>query len=227
MTQLYDAIKSNALADAQAGDWPSVAATLNAPSVGVRNTELRTTRWLMQQFTTVVDQQTGATEADLVLGTLQQSTVPRVQAALQSMAADGIDLSDPQVQQMIPALGAAAGWSQDLIDRLLVAGFEQRSPAQIAGFGEVTAQQCADHWAAGQAIEAGTVTYDKRRVLLSLNSRPGSQNLSLIVTPIGDVGSVEIEGQRSTVVVQGSKATGAEKTLLNAVEAAVAAYLGA
>lgn len=122
MSRLIDLINQHALSAAQAGNWQTVASTLNALTTEVRDTTLRTGLWLMLQLPTVVNQQTGMTESDIVLGTLQQSTIPRVKAAYDSLVNGGIDLSDDQVQQMIPLLAAAANWPAGLADKVLQAG---------------------------------------------------------------------------------------------------------
>jgi hypothetical protein len=50
MVKLYDLIKINAADEAVSGDWVTVADLLNSPSVNQRITELRSSRWLMQNF---------------------------------------------------------------------------------------------------------------------------------------------------------------------------------
>lgn len=109
---LIQLIREHALQAAQAGDWQTVASTLNALTTEVRDTTLRSARWLMLQLE--------PTESDIVLGTLQQSTIPRVKAAYDSLVNGGIDLSEDQVQQMIPVL--AANWPAGLADKILEAG---------------------------------------------------------------------------------------------------------
>lgn len=135
---LINLINQHALAAAQAGNWQSVADTLNALTTEVRTTDLRTARWLMLQLPDVVDPQTGTTESDVVLGTLQQSTIPRVKAAYDSLVSDGIDLSDDQVQQMIPVLAQAANWPAGLADKILLAGRRIESVLSEA----TTANEC-------------------------------------------------------------------------------------
>lgn len=135
---LANLIREHAAELAQAGKWDAVAAILNAPTVEVRDSTLRTTGWLMQSLTAVIDPATGMTEADLVLGTLQRSTIPRVRAAYDRMSSIGLDLSDPQAQELIPALGAAANWPENLTDRIKSAGVSMWS---LAG-NPVTAEQC-------------------------------------------------------------------------------------
>ena len=113
---LINHIKQRALASAQSGNWSAVAATLNAATKEVRDTTLRSARWLMLQL--------GATEADVVLGTLQQSTIPRVRAAYDSLCSTGIDLSEAQVQQMLPQLATAASWPAGLAEKIMQAGLQ-------------------------------------------------------------------------------------------------------
>ena len=147
---LIKLIREHAPEAAQAGDWSAVAVTLNAPTIEFRDTTLRSTGWLMQQLSRVIDPTTGMTEADLVLGTLQRSTVPRVRAAYDRMSAVGLDLSDPQVQGMLPLLAAGGGWPAGLADRIKSAGISIVSPAGLSRFGTVTAEQCQ---AASEAAE--------------------------------------------------------------------------
>jgi len=126
-------------ADALAvSDWEAVAKVMNTPSIKQADNTLRSTSWLMQQLTAVVDPATGATEADIILGTLQKATIPRVRAAYDRMSSVGIDLSDDQVQVMLPVLSAAGNWPAGLVEKIMETGIQIVSPA-----GEVvTAEQC-------------------------------------------------------------------------------------
>lgn len=121
---LISLINQHALSAAQAGNWSSVASTLNALTHPVRDTTLRTARWLMLQLATPVGTQNGfpITEADVVLGTLQQATLPRVKAAYDSLVNGGLDLSEEQVQDMLPALAIAANWPNGLAQKVMQAG---------------------------------------------------------------------------------------------------------
>ena len=142
MSNLINLINQHALSAAQANDWQAVADTLNALTTEVRDNTLRTARWLMLQLTDVVNPQTGMTESDVVLGTLQQSTIPRVKAAYDSLVNDGIDLSDDQVQAMIPLLAQAANWPAGLAEKILLAG--RRSVAVLSP--TTTPQECQSAW---------------------------------------------------------------------------------
>lgn len=142
MSNLINLINQHALSAAQAGNWQAVADTLNALTTEVRDNTLRTGRWLMLQLPNVVNQQTGMTESDIVLGTLQQSTIPRVKAAYDSLVNGGIDLSEDQVQQMIPVLAQAAGWPAGLADKILQSGRKNVSVLETA----TTAEACQKAW---------------------------------------------------------------------------------
>ena len=142
MSNLINLINQHALQAAQAGNWQSVADTLNALTTEVRDTTLRTGRWLMLQLPTVVNPQTGMTESDIVLGTLQQSTIPRVKAAYDSLVNGGIDLSEDQVQQMIPVLAAAVNWPAGLAEKILEAG-RKNVPVLLPA---TTAEDCQKAW---------------------------------------------------------------------------------
>ena len=135
-----------------AGDDAAVLAALNAKTVKQTNNTLRTANWLMLEFDAVVDPATGATEADVILGTLQASTVPRVIAAVAALSNNGIDVSNPQVQDMIPAMeagaaAAGAAWPDGLAERLMKRGVWYITPGedkfQTPGL-VLTAQQIAD-----------------------------------------------------------------------------------
>ena len=129
-------IRRNATAAAarDAGDDAAVLAALNAKTVQQTDNTPRTANWLMVEFDEVLDPD-GTTEADVILGTLQGSDVPRVIAAVAALSNNGIDLSNPQVQVMVPALAsgaAAAGkpWPDGLVERVLEFGVWMISPAE-------------------------------------------------------------------------------------------------
>ena len=170
MSNLIDLINAHALAAAQTGDWQDVADTLNALTTEVRDTTLRTGRWLMLQLPNVVNQQTGMTESDIVLGTLQQSTIPRVKAAYDSLVNGGIDLSDDQVQQMIPLLAQAANWPNGLATKILQAG--RRTESVVS----TNAAACKAAWDEAEALAAAQLLSARRGVLESaLRQLPISQ----------------------------------------------------
>jgi len=118
----------------------SLLTALNSVDIPVRDTTLRSTRWLMLNFTNIVSEESGATESDVILGTLQASSNPRVRAAYEAMGSFVVDLSDPQVQTMIGVLGAAAGWPSDLIARLKAAGVTSQTSHALQSLGRAAVQ---------------------------------------------------------------------------------------
>jgi len=149
MTTLNELIQTHAAAAATAANWPAVAGVLNAKTVTITDTTLRTARWLMNQLTVVLNPATGMTESDVVLGTLQAATVPRIKAAYDSLVSDGLDLSNSQIQAMLPAISTGASWPAGLANKIMTAGVWLVSPAENAGLGSVTAEQCSDAWNLG------------------------------------------------------------------------------
>lgn len=200
---LIDLINQHALSAAQAGNWQGVADTLNSLTEEVRDTTLRTGRWLMQQLPNVVNQQTGVTESDIVLGTLQQSAIPRVKAAYDSLVNGGIDLSDDQVQAMIPVLAAGANWPAGLAQKILQAG---RKTVPVLE-SPVTAADCSAAWLVGADV------------LLSINRTAGVLRCSL---------HVQRDGQqvRLAMLTEG-QGSPADQALTSAIETAIDNWLQA
>lgn len=168
----------------------------------------------------------GTTEADVILSTLQQSVNPRVTAAYHAMAFDGIDLSDPQVQEMLPLLAQAGAWPEGLVHRVQAKGVTIVSKAEAETGEEPTAD------AVQVAYESSLVdTFDKKSVLLSVN-RPanGKAALSVRVTEIGTTaGGADAKGQTTAVSVADSSVAHADakvQALLTAINAAIDSYIG-
>ena len=179
MNILNSLICEHALQDANDGKWESVAKILNAPTIEQRDDTLRSTGWLMQNLTAVVDPTTGATEADLVLGTLQRATVPRVRAAYDRMSAVGIDLSEPQVQAMLPFLAVGGKWPAGLADRIAAAGVKTVSLVEATGLESVTAAVCQvayesaslqRDWATVQNEVINPATNDRKQLVIALRA---------------------------------------------------------
>jgi len=129
---LTDVIRNNAAAmnACVAGDFALAVASLEADTTERRDNTLRTTRWLMINLPDQADgQPAGTTEADVILQSLQDSIHPRVQAAYLAMSAEGIDLSDPQTQMMIPIIGA--NWPTGLVQKVAEAGVKTISVAEF------------------------------------------------------------------------------------------------
>lgn len=148
---LIELIREHALSAAQAGNWPAVADTLNALTTEVRVTELRTARWLMLQLTEPAGTVNGVplTEADVVLGTLQAATIPRVKAAYDSLCNGGLDLSEDQVQEMLPLLAQAGNWPAGLAAKVMQAG--RRNVAVLET--PVTSTDCQKAWEAAVSTQ--------------------------------------------------------------------------
>jgi len=113
----------------KAGDFDQALSLLLADTTEIKTPDLRTVRWLIINLPDqAVGSPDGTTEADVVLSTLQNSAHPRVKAAYDSMCADGIDLSDPQTQAMVPQI--ATDWPVGLVDKILQAGVRTVSAAE-------------------------------------------------------------------------------------------------
>lgn len=224
MNPLHKAIKENANAAAQSEDWVAVAAILNATDQPARITELRNSRWLMNEL--AEDLGNGTTEADVVLSTMQASTIPRVKEALKLMGSDGVDLSDPQSQAMLTVLASAGGWSSTITDKLHALSFDYTSKAQLAGHPGVTAATCQAVYEAETANEAGNVVFDLRRVLLCMNDGPVNDSFTLRVTPLAVVSGIEVSGTTTTIGGVASNFTGRELALYLAIHSLVDNYLG-
>ena len=154
---LEDVIRSNAtaLSACQSADYAAALAALEADTTQREDHTLRTTRWLMVELDGPAEgQPAGTTEADVVLATLQASTQPRVIAAYQAMSANGINLADPQVQQMVPLI--SAGWPSGLEEKVLEAGVKTMSVAEYetGAAPTVTAVQAAYQQIMVQDLEA-------------------------------------------------------------------------
>jgi hypothetical protein len=130
------ALRDNAAAMAacKAGNWAAAVAALNSDTTTITDSTLRTTRWLIVELPNqAVGFPAGTTEADVVLGSMQSSTIPRVLAAYQAMSAGGIDLSDPQSQELIPILAASGGWPAGLEQKVAEAGVKVESKFEAEG----------------------------------------------------------------------------------------------
>lgn len=122
--ELYFLIKDTPAVSQHIGDNASVVSALNEQSEPQTDTTRRDSNWVTNSLT--------AEEADAVLGSLQQSTNPRVIAACAMMAGAGIDLSNPTVQSLVPQIAAADGWPDGLADKILRAGVWSESVYEAA-----------------------------------------------------------------------------------------------
>ena len=131
---LIDLIKTHALANAQAGDWSAVAATLNAQTVEVRNDK----SWTMADLITLL----GAEAAALVGGTIQAAgaTNPIFAGAWLALNITGLQLHTDERQAMIAGLADAAGWPAELKAAALAAGLT------YTALSDATAEECEAAW---------------------------------------------------------------------------------
>ena len=144
---LVDLIKTHALADAQAGNWSAVAATLNAQTVEVRNPK----SWTMADLISLL----GAESAAVIGGTIQAAGVsnPIFAGAWLALNITGLQLHTDERQQMIAGLADAAGWPAELKSAALAAGLTYTS------LSDATAVECEAAWALDlKGIALATVT---------------------------------------------------------------------
>jgi len=167
---LIDLIKTHALASAQAGNWSAVAATLNAPSVAVRNPK----SWTMADLITLL----GAESAAVVGGTIQAAGVsnPIFAGAWLALNITGLQLHSDERQLMIAGLADAAGWPAELKAAALDAGLPYTS---LAG-STVTAAECQSAWAV-DSLQSEWVTFLNETIntLLSSGDRAGVKSALL------------------------------------------------
>jgi hypothetical protein len=146
---LINLIKTHALADAQAGNWAAVAATLNAQTVEVRNPK----SWTMADLITLL----GPESAAVVGGTIQAAGIanPIFAGAWLALNITGLQLHTDERQVMIAGLADAAGWPAGLKAAALAAGLTYTS---LAG-SVVTAAECQAAWTLDlKGIALATVT---------------------------------------------------------------------
>lgn len=133
---LVNLIKQHALADAEAGDWAAVAATLNAQTVAIRNAK----SWTIADLISLV----GAEGAALIGGTIQAAGAsnPIFAGAWIALNVTGLQLHTDDRQAMIDGLAAAGAWPAELTSAVKAAGVHYTSLA-----GEtVTAEECEAAW---------------------------------------------------------------------------------
>ncbi len=130
---------------ANAGDWEAAATALSLSTKVHADTTLRNSRWLMTQFTGVLDPQTGATEADLLITTLENSPISRAREAHRLLSGIGLDLSHPDVQATLPVIGA--NWPPGMVAKIQRFGRWTTAPWQDAGLPQApTAEEIQAVW---------------------------------------------------------------------------------
>jgi hypothetical protein len=161
---LAETIKQHALADAQAGNWPAVAATLNAQTVEVRNSK----SWTMADLISLL----GPESAAVVGGTIQAAGVsnPIFAGAWLALNITGLQLHTDERQTMITGLADAAGWPSELKVAALSAGLTYTS---LAG-SEVTAAECQSAFETDR-LQSSWVTWLNETVnpLIAVGDRAG------------------------------------------------------
>jgi hypothetical protein len=161
---LVNLIKTHTLADAEAGDWVSVASTLNAQTVEVRNPK----SWTMADLIGLV----GAEGAALVGGTIQAAgaTNPIFAGAWIALNVTGLQLHSDERQAMIDGLATAGSWPSGLTAAVKSAGLTYASLAGSA----VTAAECQAAWAV-DSLNSEWVAFMNETInaLLSTGDRAG------------------------------------------------------
>lgn len=137
---LIDLIKQNASEAATAGDYASVADALNANNIDVIDSTYYTSRYLVTLLG--VDAYRTVSGSLAAIGDID----PLVKDIHQTLNTTGIDFSTVLTQSMIDQLGAAAGWTQELIDTLKAIGRSKTSLALKEIGAAVTAEQCQAVW---------------------------------------------------------------------------------
>lgn len=141
MHPVLELIRNIAPAQFADGDDAAVVAALNDLSIQRTDVTLRTARWVMITF--------APEEAGLILATLQNHTAfgplsPFVKAGYDSLVSDGLDLSNPTTQQLITQVGGAAGWGDDLTNRIKNHGVWFVSPSSQALGRDATLEDVAE-----------------------------------------------------------------------------------
>lgn len=106
------------LAQVTAGDYVGAATAFDTNSITLTDSTLRTTRWLIETFNTVVDVGLDTTEADVIIDGLAASTLGRARNMLAMMNAEGVDMSTSEIQKLLNNVAVSAGWSTNLRNRL-------------------------------------------------------------------------------------------------------------
>jgi len=128
-TELYQLILDTPAAKTafEAGSDPAddaaTAAALNVQDIPKTDDTPRDSNWLTNTL--------GLADATTVLGTLQASAEPVVIAAVAKLAGDGVDLSNPILQSMLPTIGGS--WTQELRDKVVGLGVWNESAAEQRG----------------------------------------------------------------------------------------------
>lgn len=174
---LISLINQHASSAASAGDWPTVAATLNAANLIHRDaTPLTYAR---------VGDLLGEPARQAVAATLRAIAASQSQLAGEMADAHlvmlneqiGLRIDTDDRQSVIDQIATAGGWSDQLRDSIKRLGVRVISVAEAAGYPQITAVQCQAVWTAEQirqrrqrwdtaaasvrsSIESGSLTSD-------------------------------------------------------------------
>lgn len=124
-SEIYSVISATEAAKAafDSGDLASVVTILNTGAHESTDSSRRDSNWITNNFS--------AEDADTIFNTLQNSDVPRVIAANAMLSGRGLDLSNATVQQLVPVLGNADNWGEELINTVLRHGKWFATPAEL------------------------------------------------------------------------------------------------
>lgn len=135
---LISLIQQHAIAEAEAGQWDAVAAALNYKSVAVRNPK----QWTLGE----IEQSLGTDAARIIAGAIKAAAAvdPLMESAFVAVCTSGIQLHTDERQALVAFIGQQAGLPAEQIAAMQALGVVRKSPADVAGLGTVTADQCRD-----------------------------------------------------------------------------------
>lgn len=216
---LIDLIREYALADAQAGQWSAVAAILNAANIAHRDTTPLTYSRIRVALGEEIRQKVAGTMRTIGASAHPLAGEIRDAHSVMLIEAGGIDISTDDRQALIDLVATTGGWSAEESAAVKSLGVRMVSLA-----GEtVTASQCQ------AAIEADDAIPDSvgHQVLLSLNRQhDGTRQLVCRVTAVNLLAGQVLSQGESRAIIAGQQLSEAEQALMDAVDAAVSAYVG-
>jgi len=135
---LISLIQQHAQAQAQDEQWSEVASVLNATTVAVRNPK----QWTLGE----IEQSLGADAACIIAKAIKDAAAvdPLMESAFVAVSTSGIQLHTDERQALVASIGQQAGWPAEQIAAMQALGLVRKSPADVAGLGVVTADQCRD-----------------------------------------------------------------------------------
>jgi hypothetical protein len=137
---LTELINEYARDAANSGQYATATEALNAASIDEIDDTWYSSRYLVTYL--------GPADYRIVSGSLAAigEQDPLVKDIHQSLNGEGIDFSTDTTQGMIDQLGAAAGWSAEIIGKLKAIGRWTISPARKHLSRDVTQQEVQDAW---------------------------------------------------------------------------------